>query len=1185
MSRVEEHPILRIPDPDPVTFYFAGRPLTARRGEVISSALFAHGIRIFGTHPHDRSPQGIFCANGQCAQCLVIADGLPVKACMVPVREDMKVYPLPGYPELPAVPRKDITFTDIQEVACDLLIVGAGPAGMGAALEAADAGLSVLLVDDKQTLGGKLVLQTHLFFGAANECYAGTRGVEIAGILAREIAQRPNIKVMTDSMAVGVFTDGKVGIVSGARYQLVTPKSLLVAAGAREKAIIFPGCDRPGVYGAGAFQTLLNRDLVRPSERLFIVGGGNVGLIAAYHALQAGITVVGLCEALPDVGGYWVHADKIRRLGVPIYTSTSIVGASGKDSVESVTVARVDEKWNIIPGTYQTYACDTLLIAVGLERVCELHDMAVAAGMDAHLAGDAEEIAEASAAMFSGRLAGRRIAGKQGKKTSVPGHWEELTSILKSKPGREDLPVLVQGENARIFPVLGCLESIPCNPCAEVCPQQALSIPESGGILPRADFDGTCTGCTKCVTACPGLAITLVDMTPRASGKARVTIPFELPISFKPGDIVPVSGWKGEDQGTGRVLEIFDRLGHSPCRIACPADVRAQGYIQFIRQDQYEEAIQLLRRDLPLPGVCGRVCYHPCETECVRKDVDEPVAICGLKRFVADWAREHSVPIQPQPVTKKEKIAVVGSGPAGLACANELSYRGYAVTVYEEKDKAGGLLRWGIPAYRLPENILDYELNLLVQQGIAIKLSTRVADAQKLMADGYSAVFLAPGALKAMPAGIPGEDLEGVHDMLTFLEQVKSGAIKRLSGTVCVIGGGNSALDSAQTALRLGASDVRILYRRSREQMPAHDREVDQALAEGVGIDFLVAPESITGEAGKVKAIELIRMKLGEPDASGRARPVPIPGSKFTLKADHVILAIGQQPAFDGLAKGLILTKWGTIQADDKTQATTCPGVFAGGDAVTGASTVVSAFGAGKRAAESIDLFLRGLDQSTTRHEIAAKSPACWSSSVKKAARAVPDELPPRQRSQNFDETVRVLSEEAAQQEAARCLGCGALSECLPGTTYCERNSGLEQTSPILDHARLVILEVDPGIAAMVASIRVQDQAVAKPIATVIPPASHDDVILCRCERVTVGEVRRFIRQGVTDMNQLKALLHIGMGACGSKTCGPLIHALFRREGIARTMITPFVPRPLTTEVPMGYFAGTGNLNVKKEKP
>jgi len=1185
MSRVTQHPVLRIPQIEPVTFRFAGKTLTARRNEMISSALFAQGIRVFGRHPEDQSPQGIFCANGQCSQCLVIADGLPVKACMTPVREGMQVQPLRGYPELPPLSSADLNLKEIEDLACDLLVVGGGPAGMGAAIEAADAGLAVILVDDKSTLGGKLVLQTHLFFGAVDECYAGTRGVDIAGILAAEVSRRPKIQVLTSTLVVGVFVDGKVGAASDDSYRLITPRSLLVACGAREKALIFPGCDRPGVYGAGAFQTLLNRDLVRPSEKLFVVGAGNVGLIAAYHALQAGISVVGLCEALPDVGGYWVHADKIRRMGVPIYTATSVVAANGREAVESVTVARVDEKWNIVPGTHQTYPCDTLLLAVGLERVNELYETARACGLDCHLAGDAEEIAEASAAMFSGRLAGRRIARAQGRDVDIPERWEQMTSLLKSKPGREYLPVADPAQaqfigtspalrDPKIFPVLGCRETIPCNPCAEICPQLALRMPTEGDILPRADFVGSCTGCSKCVANCPGLAITLVDLIPRAGGKARVTVPFELPLNFAVGDAVPVMSWKGEALGSARVLEILDRLGRSPCRTACPADVRAQGYIQLIHQGRFAPAMELLRRDLPLPGVCGRVCYHPCEEECVRQDVDEPIAICGLKRFVADWARAQNLPVRPLPVTRAERVAIVGSGPAGLACANELSYRGYAVTVFEATEKAGGLLRWGIPAYRLPDDVLDYEIGCLVKQGITIKTGVRVTDSNALLNQGFNAVFLAPGALKAIPAAVPGEDLQGVQDMLEFLRSVKAGKLQKLEGIVAVIGGGNSALDSARAARRVGGQGVYILYRRSREQMPAHDWEVEQALSEGVQIDFLVAPVMIQGSNDRVKSIRLIRMKLGEPDKSGRARPVPIPGSEFDFKVDHVILAIGQQPDFGGLDQDLTLTKWGTIQADPITQQTSRPGVFAGGDAVTGADTVVKAFGAGKRAAESIDRYLSDADINLGRAENKILAPACYTETLTKTPRVHEKEMPVAERAGNFREVVSVLSEEAARAEAERCLGCGAIGECLPGAVSCEYGRGLADNRPILDRARMVVLEVDPKIAVQVGGIRIQPEAITKPISLVPAPENDDDVILCRCERVTVGEVRKCIRAGVTDLNQLKAILHIGMGACGSKTCGPLLLSLFRREGVARELVTPFVQRPLTAEVPMGLFAG-----------
>ncbi len=586
MRRVEEHPVIQVPEIERVTFHFQGKPLTARKGEMVSSALFANGIRTFGLHPHDGAPQGIFCANGQCAQCLVIADGRPVKACMEPVREGMQVQPLVSVPGLPDLDREAVDLHDIEELSCDLLIVGGGPSGLGGAIEAADAGMSVIVVDDKDTLGGKLVLQTHPFFGSVKDCYAGTRGIDIAKILAHEVMQRDNITIMSSTMAVGVFAESKVGVVSRDEYKLIKPKSLLVAAGAREKALVFPGCDLPGVYGAGAFQTLLNRDLVRPSEKLFIVGGGNVGTIAGYHAIQAGIAVVGLIEAMPDIGGYWVHGDKLRRLGVPIYTSTTVVSANGKDAVESVTVAEVDDKWNVIPGTYRTYACDTILIAVGLESISEFHRAALKFGLDSHVAGDAEEIAEASAAMFSGRLVARRIAKQYGRDVDVPKEWETMTELLKSKPGRENIDVVIPETDGDTHPVMWCTESIPCNPCAEVCSEGAIKI-LGGGILEPPEHTGACNGCAKCVIACPALAITLVDRSKKRvpEGKAHVTVPLELIVDFKKGDIVKAVGRKGDFICDAPIVKLSPRrmpaLGDNAVR---PSEFSIEGFAELVQK-------------------------------------------------------------------------------------------------------------------------------------------------------------------------------------------------------------------------------------------------------------------------------------------------------------------------------------------------------------------------------------------------------------------------------------------------------------------------------------------------------------------------------------------------------------------------------------------------------------------------
>src|SRR5690554_1669867 len=324
--RISQHPILDQKTGREVSFTFDGQPLVGREGEMVSSALFANGIRTFSRHKVDNAPQGIFCANGQCAQCTVLIDGLPMKSCITPLREGMDIRTLVHYPTLP--PDDELRPSRRPpELSCQVLVVGAGPSGITAAIELADAGYSVILVDDKDHLGGKLVLKTHKFFGSMADCYAGTRGTDIAKILEEEARKRENITIMTDSVVVGVFADGKAGIYQPQeeRYLLLSFAGVIVATGARERSLVFPGNDLPGVFGAGAFQTLVNRDLVKSSERVLIVGCGNVGLIAAYHALQAGIDVVALIDIAPKVSGYKVHGDKIKRMGVPIYLSHTLV--------------------------------------------------------------------------------------------------------------------------------------------------------------------------------------------------------------------------------------------------------------------------------------------------------------------------------------------------------------------------------------------------------------------------------------------------------------------------------------------------------------------------------------------------------------------------------------------------------------------------------------------------------------------------------------------------------------------------------------------------------------------------------------------------------------------------------------------------------------------------------------------
>ncbi|MDD4223581.1 MAG: FAD-dependent oxidoreductase [Candidatus Cloacimonetes bacterium] len=555
--RIKSHPILPVEEREDVLFTWNGTPLTAKKGEMIASALIANGISVFGHHPKDGSAQGIFCANGQCAKCTVIADGVAVKSCMTMVTPGMEVRSAEGFPELP----ESAVVTErppIEQLACEVLIIGGGPSGLAAAIELGKHGIDTLLIDDKHALGGKLVLQTHKFFGSEEDSHAGVRGHDIGKLLAAEVANHPSVKIWLNSTALFVFSDKKVGILKDGVYKIVTPQRILNAAGAREKFLRFAGNHLARIYGAGAFQTLVNRDLIRPTNRLFIIGGGNVGLIAGYHALQAGIEVVGLAEALPQCGGYKVHADKLKRHGVPIYTSHSILSANGGETVESITIAAVDDKFRFQPDSEKSFACDTILIAVGLDSLSEFTQEATEAGIPVYAAGDALEIAEASSAMFNGKIAGLTIVKDCGHEEigPIPPEWFAKAEVLKSHPGpvkpyQKGLP------ESGVFPVIHCLQEIPCNPCTTVCPTNSIQT-EDGGLMALPRYTGSCIGCNKCLLICPGLAITLVDYRQNPENPT-VTIPYEvfnLPQAV--GNPIEVVDIDGEPLGSFPVAAAMD---------------------------------------------------------------------------------------------------------------------------------------------------------------------------------------------------------------------------------------------------------------------------------------------------------------------------------------------------------------------------------------------------------------------------------------------------------------------------------------------------------------------------------------------------------------------------------------------------------------------------------------------------
>ena len=458
------------------------------------------------------------------------------------------------------------------------------------------------------------------------------------------------------------------------------------------------------------------------------------------------------------------------------------------------------------------------------------------------------------------------------------------------------------------------------------------------------------------------------------------------------------------------------------CGEACPAGIDIPRYVRLIGEGKFAESLAVIKQAIPFPGILGRVCFAPCEDNCRQAKQEDPIAIRMLKRFVYDHATYEEK--KPAKQTGK-RVAIVGSGPAGLAAAYYLTKMGHGITIFEALPQAGGMMRAGIPSYRLPRKILDDEIDLVKNLGVEIKTNTKVESLDKLLRDGYQAVLVATGAHQGIKMGVKGEDHPKVMECIDFLRDVNFGKKVELGERVAVIGGGNAAIDAARAALRMGAKDVTIFYRRTRAEMPANASEVEEAIREGVKIEFLAAPTKVFGKNGAV-TLENIRMKLGEPDASGRPRPEPIEGSEFKVDVDAVIAAIGQRPEIPEQFK-LEIGKGNVIVADPDTMATAKEHVFSAGDAVAGPASVVEAIKTGKLAAISIDKRLGGTGvlpieevkvKDLTSRDTFMERWARESKRVEMPSLAIKDRL------RGFDEVELGLSKEMAMTEGKRCWRC-----------------------------------------------------------------------------------------------------------------------------------------------------------------
>ena len=598
-----------------------------------------------------------------------------------------------------------------------------------------------------------------------------------------------------------------------------------------------------------------------------------------------------------------------------------------------------------------------------------------------------------------------------------------------------------------------------------------------------------CTSCNDCTEVCPIL----------------------LPNEFNEGLDQRKAIYRPYPQAVPNTFLVTKR-GTSPCKSTCPAETSAQGYVALIQAGRYKEALDVVKEYNPFPASVGRVCNHPCEEKCNRGKLDSPVAICSLKRFAADWVYEHREELNKEEVTShqlsvtsfdsekgierpKAKVAIIGAGPAGLSCAHHLARMGYQSTIFEALPVAGGMMRVGIPSYRLPRDVLQREIDEIINHpNVELKLNKPIRNVNSLFEAGYSALFLAMGAHEAQKLGIPGEDALGVHHGVPFLQGVSLAErygitegfedrfiiafgipiAPKVGEKTIVIGGGNVAIDAARTALRLGAKEVSIIYRRSRDEMPANAWEIEAAEREGIDLQLLTAPMEVVVEEGHVKGVKCVKMELGEPDASGRRRPIPIKDSEYVIPADTMIAAVAQAPEISFLDEthGLEVTPKGTFAVDSLTLATNRPGVFAGGDVARGPWILIQAIADGRRGALSIDRYLRDVPLLTPREQIPLAvadlsreeiDQMVEEGEVDLAPRAKVPELPEEERIRDFREVELVLTEEQAKQEASRCLACGICSECHLCVKVCKREAIDHQQADVLEELEVGSVILSPG--------------------------------------------------------------------------------------------------------------------------